>query len=209
MVRRDRTRDRDFVAKAAALLIKQDFGILGTVRTEPEGPKKQVKIELRGGALGDLSRWVKKDEVFALVPPGGGSPAALNWSLLQVEQAPTEEARDGICVCRFFHRYKVPSIAGYRCIKLGTVQTPLRLRWIQKTPGSLKSKPLEQRLTVDIRRHGFEGEDATRLQKITDPQRRPWRPSTTAKRRVRQRRFRPRHRRHERSQAASADRPRR
>ena len=136
MVRRDRTRDREFVAKAAALLIKQDFGILGTVMTAPEGPKEQVKVELRGGGLGDLTRLVKKDEVFALAPPGGGSPRALEWSFLQVEKPPDEEARDGVCMCRFFHRYRVASIAGYRCIKLGTVQTPLRLHWLQPIPGS-------------------------------------------------------------------------
>jgi hypothetical protein len=168
VVRHDRTRDRDFVVKAAALLLKQDFGILGTILEGPSGAKKSVKIQLRGGGLGDMARWVKKDDVFALAPPGGGSPLALRWSLLQVEQAPAEDARDGLCVCRFFHRYNVPNIAGYRCIKLGTVQTPLRLRWIQEKPGGLKVKPLALRLTVDIRRYGFDGEDATRLQKSTD-----------------------------------------
>jgi hypothetical protein len=165
VVRRDRTRDRDFVAKAAALLIKQDFGLLGTVVSGPEGPQKLVKVELRGGGRGDLSRWVRKDEVFALSLPGGGSSAALRLALLQVTEPPNEENHDGLCVCRFFHRFKVPSIVGYRCIKLGTVQTALRLRWMQETPRGLK--PLETPLTVDIRRHGFEGENATKLQKNT------------------------------------------
>ncbi|MGH7222029.1 MAG: hypothetical protein ACRELF_02265, partial [Gemmataceae bacterium] len=168
VVRRDRTRDRDFVAKAAALLVKQDFGLLGTVLTAAEGAKEQVKVELRGGGLSDLTRWVKKDEVFALVPPGGGSPAALKWSLLQVEKPPDENAHDGVCECRFFHRYKVLSIAGYRCIKLGTVRAPLRMHWFQNIPGSKKkSKPLDVQLTVEIRRSGFEGEEATRLEKAT------------------------------------------
>ncbi|HTU20163.1 MAG TPA: hypothetical protein VMG10_19015 [Gemmataceae bacterium] len=169
VVRRDRTRDRDFVAKAAALLIKQDFGLLGTVRTAPARPKEQVKVELRGGGLGDLTRWVKKDDVFALAPPGGGSPRALEWSFLQVEKEPDKNARDGLCVCRFFHRYRVPSIAGYRCIKLGTVQTPLRLHWYQKVPGSdKKARPLDVQLMVEVRRYGFDGEDATRLQESTE-----------------------------------------
>ncbi len=171
VVRNDHTRDRDFVAKAAALLIKQDFGVLGTVQTEPEGPKEQVKIELRGGGRGDMTRWVKKDDVFALAPPDGGTLAELNWSLLQVEQAPAEEAHDGVCVCRFFHRFKVRSIAGYRCIKLGTVQTPLRIRWTQKQKvrNGFKTKPLDSALTVEIRRHGFENEDATKLEMASDP----------------------------------------
>jgi hypothetical protein len=165
VVRRDRTRDRDFVAKAAALLLKHDFGAVGTVLTDPEGTKKKVKVELRGGGLGDMSRWVKKDDVFLLAPPSGGSPLALRWSLLQVEQAPTEEARDGMCECRFFNRYELPSIAGYRCIKVGTVRTLLRVRWIQKMPNG-RIKPPDQRLNVDIRRYGFEGGEA--LSKTSD-----------------------------------------
>ncbi|HZV07539.1 MAG TPA: hypothetical protein VE999_20810 [Gemmataceae bacterium] len=159
VVRRDRTRDRDFVAKAAALLIKHDFGVVGTVQSESEGASKQVKIELRGGGLGDMSRWVKKDDVFALAPPDGGSSLLLRWSLLQVERAPDEAARDGVCECRFFHRYRITGgIVGYRCIKLGTVRAPLRIRWVQGgTKG--RGKPLNQQISVDIRRYGFEGEE--------------------------------------------------
>jgi hypothetical protein len=166
VVRYDRTRDRDFVAKAAALLLKMDFGILGTVRGEPDVAKQgaEVQIELRGGALGNLARWIKKGEVFALAPPGGGSSATLDWALLQVEKTPEENARGGLCTCRFFHRYRVPSIAGYRCIKLGTVETPLRLRWMAQMSGK-KSKPLDLPLSVDIRRQGFDGEEGTRLHK--------------------------------------------
>jgi hypothetical protein len=167
VVRHDRTRDRAFVAKAAALLIKQDFGILGTVLTDPEGQKEEVKVELRGGALGDLSRWVKEGEVFALAPPGGGSLDSLKWSLLQVDKAPTENARDGLCLCRFFHRYRVGSIAGFRCIKLGTVRAPLRLRWLKVVPGSkAPPKPLDGPLTVEVRHHGFTGEEANRLETL-------------------------------------------
>jgi hypothetical protein len=171
VVRYDHTRDRDFVAKAAALLIKQDFGVLGTVQAEPEGPKEQVKIELRSGGRGDMTRWVKKDDIFALAPPDGGTLAELNWSLLQVEQAPAEEAHNGVCVCRFFHRYKVRSITGYRCIKLGTVQTPLRIRWTQrqKVRNGFKIKPLDSALTVEIRRNGFDNEEATKLEMHSDP----------------------------------------
>jgi hypothetical protein len=166
VVRRDRTRDRDFVAKAVALLILQDFGVIGTVVSPPEGPQQLVKLELRGGALGDLSRLVRKDDVFLLVPPGGGSPPELRWSLLQVQEPPRTDARDGVCVCRFFHRYEISSIAGYRCIKVGTVEAPLRLRWMQDGPRGLK--PLQESLSLEVRRHGFKGEDATKLTRSTD-----------------------------------------
>jgi hypothetical protein len=166
VVRRSRTRDRDFVAKAAALLLEQDFGILGTVKTAPEPPQEKVRVELRGGGLGNMARWVHKDDIFALAPPDGGSPKVLKWSLLQVEEPPSEKARDGECVCRFFHRYRVPSIAGYHCIKLGTVRTALRLRWMQEMPDD-RPTALKTDLFVDIRRHGFQGEEATRLQTST------------------------------------------
>src|SRR5262249_12403421 len=69
--RLDRTRDRAFVAKAAALLVERDLGILGTLTSEPD-QQRRVKVELRGGELGDLSSWVKKGDVFAVarVLPG-------------------------------------------------------------------------------------------------------------------------------------------
>jgi uncharacterized ubiquitin-like protein YukD len=171
VVRIDRTRDRAFVAKAAALLIKQDFGILGTIQSGPEGAKKQVKIELRGGGLGDMTRWVEKDDVFALTPPGGGTQASLKWSLLQVEQAPAKDARNGVCLCRFFHRYEVRGgIAGYRCIKLGTIQTPLHLRWMQRqrVRNGFRIKPPGSTLLVEVRRYGFDNENATKLEKPSD-----------------------------------------
>jgi hypothetical protein len=171
VVRYDRTRDRDFVAKAAALLVKHDFGVLGTVVAGPENAKKQVKVELRGGGLGDMTRWVKKDDVFALAPPDGGMMESLKWSLLQVEQAPSEEARDGVCLCRFFHRYRLPSIVGYRCIKLGTIETPLRIRWMQrqKVRDIVKIKPLDSPIIVEVRRYGFDNEESTKLELQSDP----------------------------------------
>ena len=92
MVRRDRTRDRDFVAKAAALLIKQDFGLLGTFDSWPAedepGEDKPVAVNLKGAGLGvPLDRWIKKGDVFAVVqmPLGDAAPgkpvhgALLRW----------------------------------------------------------------------------------------------------------------------------------
>jgi hypothetical protein len=161
-VRRDRTRDRDFVAKAAALLIAHDFGLLGTI-VEPPGAQQMAKVELRGGGLASLAGWVRKGDVFALVPPGSGR--AMSWALLQVEEPPGEEARDGLCTCRFFHRYKLTgSLAGARCIKLGTVRAPVRLRWMrQGTDGTLSPLNGEQSITVAVRQYGFSGEEKTLL----------------------------------------------
>lgn len=163
VVRYDRTRDRALVGKVAALLLKQDFGLLGTVQTEPDGGGL-VKVGLRGGAL-DVrwGRWVQPGDVFALVnvPPGGpGRP--VNWALLQVKEPPAEGSPDGGCTCRLFHRYALPRAAGLRCVKLGTVKAPLRLKFMQEQPDG-RLTPLKNVLSVKVRRHGFTGENTSLL----------------------------------------------
>jgi hypothetical protein len=132
-VRHASTTDRQLVARSAALLIDQDFGLAGTLETDRmEGEK--VDVMLKGGALGvPLDRWVKKDQVFAVaqISRGGSQQRALlmPWTLLQVLEAP----RDGVCHCRLLHRMdnplpRAPSVLGYRCLKLGTTQALVRLR---------------------------------------------------------------------------------
>jgi tetratricopeptide (TPR) repeat protein len=133
VVRRTQTTDRQFVARAAALLVDRDLGLVGTL---PDGvPGNEVRIVLKGGKLGvPLSRWVKKNEVFALskiLPSGSGPPRGqrVEWALLQVIELPDAE---GVCLCRFLSRYKDPlaggSPLGVRCVKLGTSKGPLKLR---------------------------------------------------------------------------------
>jgi hypothetical protein len=169
VVRYDRTRDRAFVAKAAALLIKQDFGLVGTVQGDPEGAKgaqgRLVKVELRGGGLDvPWGRWVRPGDVFALVqaPPGGGTSRPILWAFVQVKDAPADGAGDGLCTCRLFHRYELPQAAGLRCIQLGTVRAPLRLKFLREVPGPdgrPRLLPLQGTLSVEPRRHGFTGEE--------------------------------------------------
>jgi hypothetical protein len=159
-VRRERTRDRAYVARAAALLIEHDLGLVGTVVSEP-GAAGRVKVELKGGGLGvDLGRWVKKGEVMGLVRVNGeaaGSPVP--WTYLQVEEPPTS----GVCVCRVFRRYPQMQIQGLRTVLLGTRSGTLRLRVVQETPGGGYTE-LRSNVRLQIRRRGFEGEEATLLQ---------------------------------------------
>jgi hypothetical protein len=171
-VRRDRTRDRDFVARTAALLIEHDFGLVGTVMNAPDG-QGLVTVKLHAGSLGSLAQWVHKDEVFEIVPPG--STMALEWAYLQVEKPPAEEKRDGFCVCRLWHRYRLGSIVNCRCLKLGTGRASLRMRFVKdrvhdrgKDQGQLARSPLDRTVGVDIRRSGFEGEKVTKLYKTSD-----------------------------------------
>ena len=175
VVRRDRTRDREFVAKAAALMIEQDFGLLGEFDAWPakgdNNEDKPVALELKGSALGvPLDRWIEKGDVFAVVQmPHGDSSAGrlVPNALLLVDAAPSPG--DASCRCRVFRRYDAPRDAdgdGYRCIKLGTVKAPLRLRLLQALPNG-GSGPLKDSLTVQIRHSGFNDEDQKKIDTST------------------------------------------
>jgi hypothetical protein len=144
------------VSRIASLLIEKDLGLLGTLAGEPDGAGR-VKVDLKGGSLGvPLNRWVKKGEIFSLVQPGAtGESQAVPWALLRVEEEP---GADGSCVCRLFHRYRLSGASGLRCVLLGTVQAPLRLRLMQEESDG-KRKPLDATVTLEVRREGFEGED--------------------------------------------------
>jgi hypothetical protein len=165
VVRRDRTRDRDFVAKAAALLVAHDFGMVGVLAGEPDA-QKMVTINLKtvkpkAGDPTPLARWVPKGSLFEVVPPGG--TAALDWALLQVVEPPDA---DGTCSCKLWHRFRLPLVTGCQCMMLGTTRAPLRLRFVQEQERGVR-KPLNRILSVEVRRHGFQGEP-DRLQMPTD-----------------------------------------
>ncbi|HVS39947.1 MAG TPA: hypothetical protein VMS17_30595 [Gemmataceae bacterium] len=176
LVRRDWTRDPEFVAKAAALLIEEDFGLVGVFDRWPApigdtNEDQSVALRLKGSGLGmPLDRWIQKGDVFAVVqmPAGDAGPGKpILGALLMVDKPPA--AGDAACMCRVFRRYDPPrdSGAGYRCIKLGTiVRTPLRLRFFQALADN-RVGALPDQLTVDIRRNGFVGEDAA-IQKGTN-----------------------------------------
>src|SRR5262249_9384910 len=53
----------------------------------------------------------------------------------------------------------------YRCVKLGTTQGPLRLRFIEASERTLTPRP---DLQVRVRRGGFTGEDAAREEGTTN-----------------------------------------
>jgi hypothetical protein len=169
VVRTDRTLDRQFVARTAALLVGKDFGLVGTV-TPTDG--QTARVTLKGGGLGvALDRWIKKDDVFALVQvsSGGGGYRAVRvpWAALQVQKAP----ENGVCTCQVYNRHPNPlaqggGVAGYRCLKLTTIQAPLRLRVVE---ANAKKPTPKAGLQIHVRRHGFTGEDDSKLQGVTDP----------------------------------------
>jgi tetratricopeptide (TPR) repeat protein len=125
--------DRPLVARTAALQIDLDFGIIGTV-IDASNPAR-VRVELQGHALGEsLDRWARKDDVFAIAQVNRGGPQRTPDAYLQVIDGP----KAGICTCRLLARYadaasrlnEGPGTQGYRCLRLGTTEGPLRLRVI-------------------------------------------------------------------------------
>lgn len=166
VVREASTTDRPFVARLATLLIDRDFGLVGTIL--PGSNPKDLNIKIYGGKLrNDLDRWVKKGEVFLLVPIRVGQNTAVPESdtLLRIESAPKE----GEVQARLFYRRGKPlepraHIKGFRCLKLGTRRGPVRLRMVQ-----YRTKLPADNLRLRIRRYGFEREESTLLERVTDP----------------------------------------
>jgi len=167
MVRKAVHGDRGFVGRLAGLAVAQDFGVVGTF--DPTGP--QVSVVLKAGELGPLDAWVKKGDVFAAIrmqevrrpPPRAGKDKAkaestptaatsgsrLDGVLLQVVDGP----RNGICVCKLHNRYRgLPRDAGtlgYRCVKLGTGEGPLRLQLTDPTGRILNMDAVQPRAGVE------------------------------------------------------------
>ena len=168
VVRRDRTADRQFVARLAALLIDRDFGLVGTVGAGASANNALVTI--KGAALGvKLDRWVKKGDVFMLVPVRPPAPAPRmvlgEASLLQVEGGPD----NGVVRCRLLERFagslSRSGAAGYRCLKLNTVKAPLRVRLLQR--GTATPTPAPS-LRVEVRRNSFDKMEEPTLQGVSN-----------------------------------------
>jgi hypothetical protein len=171
-VRRERTRDRAFVPRVAALMIEQDFGVIGSfdrwpvARGDGREPPVSVKLRLKGSGLGtSLARWVKPGEVFNVVQvrADGSADKPVDFALLRVMEPPGD---DGACTCDLFWRYGAPSEAGnfggYRCLHLATERLPVRLKVTERSANG-GAAPLSAPLNVEIRRQGFADADVLRL----------------------------------------------
>jgi hypothetical protein len=150
VVRRQRIRDRAFVARAAALLVEHDFGLVGTITTAPDA-SRNVTVQFRGGGLGPLVGWARAGDIFALVqvPAGNAAGQVIPWSYVQLENAP----RGGTATARLLTRYKLTRVAGLRCVRLGTTKGPLRLRLVKDASGGDRGV----RVKLEFRQSGFEG----------------------------------------------------
>jgi hypothetical protein len=134
VVRTRATRYRADVGRTAALLVERDLALSGLVRTNPDRGGT-VQVELRGGGLGAATdRWVRKGDLFGLVEVPSPTAAGrwVPWSFLEVQGPP---AADGSCSCKLITRYaNLKRLVGLRCVRLGTITGPLRLRLVRDQP---------------------------------------------------------------------------
>jgi tetratricopeptide (TPR) repeat protein len=179
VIRKQSVHVPELVGRTAGLLIDRDFGLDGTV--EPIlGNPKEVKVIIRGGLLGPVDQFVKVGDVFAVSevfvtsrkdpeptrtstgkviasPAGSTTPKALTSkrrsnSLIKVIDLGTE----GILRCEVLGQpFQVGqgNIAGFRCLKLGTINGPLTVRLVSKEGSSTKAAGL---VSVRATEKGFE-----------------------------------------------------
>jgi hypothetical protein len=158
IVRRQTTRAPELVGRVAGLMVDRDFGLAGTV--EPiDGKPGEAVIRLRGGLIAPPDRFVRVGDVFVVSqvkktnrpapppqrtatgkiiesqgpkPPAAFTAAPRDFTLLRV----TDPPKDGAVRCRVLTRWQnafpppSASIAGYRCMKLATVEAPLALKLV-------------------------------------------------------------------------------
>jgi tetratricopeptide (TPR) repeat protein len=178
LVRRQTVRAPELVGRTAGLMLERDFGPAGAVESVA---KDEAKVVLRGGQLGGVERLVRAGDVFAVsqvtktnrpapppvrtatgkivapppgsVPPPGLTAQPRSFTLLRV----TAVEGGGVLKCAVLTRWKeaMPkSAAGYRCMKLATVEEPLAVRLVgsegakQKTAGRVTVHASEGGFTV-------------------------------------------------------------
>ncbi|MCE9565632.1 MAG: hypothetical protein K8U57_26720 [Planctomycetes bacterium] len=167
VVRKQSVRASEMVGRTAGLMLDRDFGLTGSF--DPvAGKVDSVRVSVRGGQLGPFDeRMVKVGDVFSVsqvfkterpapppvrtatgkiiaAPAGSAQPPALStkpreFTLLRV----IEVGRDGTLKCGVLTLYQNPfpakGVAGYRCMKLGTIEGPLTVRLVTSNPADQKS----------------------------------------------------------------------
>ena len=137
-------------------MLDRDFGLVGTVEAIAGRPE-EVKVLVRGAALGSVKDFVQTGDVFAIaairktnrpapppartatgkniapppgsVPPPGFTATPRDFTLLRV----IDVAADGSCRCAVLTKFQTAmplggGIVGYRAMKLGTVPHPVAVR---------------------------------------------------------------------------------
>ncbi len=153
VVRKERTSDRQFVARLATLLIDRDFGVVGTIKDASD--PKNLKIQIKGSKLGGVERWLHKGEVFLIIPIRLGQKQALAVPDAYLQLGDKDANEEGTWNVELHNRYKAPlsmaNIQGFRCLKIATKHGPLQLRFVQR------GAPVAN-LGVEVRKNSFKDE---------------------------------------------------
>jgi tetratricopeptide (TPR) repeat protein len=165
-LRKARTSDRLWVARKAALMIAQDFGVVGQV---VDTVKEVYRVKLKGANLAEPdSVRVQAGDVLAITQMrsfSGGKITSdrVQDALLYV----TGVDKDG-ATTRLFNRWELRpkdrATIGYRVIKLGTCWAPLKLRIVDR-----KTREPIPGIPVSVRPGGLESIREIDLG-ATDPQ---------------------------------------
>ena len=138
VMRTARTADRPFVARTAALLIQRDFGIDGTLDklggsrhygyVERRRHCRQGDAELAVVPVKSSPSWRSRAGGMACKPSACPGLSFRRWATRR---------RQGNVRGRLFQRYKdsvaaKPNVEGYRCVKLGTSNAPLRMQFVKE-----------------------------------------------------------------------------
>jgi tetratricopeptide (TPR) repeat protein len=155
LVRAQSVRAPEQVGRTAGLMLDRDFGLAGTV--EPiAGRADEVKVLVRGSALGPVDGLVQRGDIFALaavrktnrpapapvrtatgkiiapppgsVPPPGFTSTPRDFTLLKVAEVLADGSLRATVLTRYQTAMPTAGVAGYRCMKLGTVKAPVAVR---------------------------------------------------------------------------------
>jgi hypothetical protein len=153
----EKVSDRQFVGRAAALLMARDFGVVGTITGQAANGSRQVQVSFVGGDLeGPLENWVKKNDILAVVRVDPNSPTRpstmIPHALVQVQNDPVK----GLATCQFLAQEgRSFPLQGARCIKLGTARGPIRLRLLKEDARVTTPEPKVQ---IQVGRQSFKDE---------------------------------------------------
>jgi len=172
LVRKQQSFERSLVSRMVVLTLAQDFGFIGTVEEGSfSAEDNSIKLKVKGGGFGlPPTRFVRKGDVFVLsqirqitrrTPPGddkGPTTEVVGNRMNEVYLHVLDEPKGDTLRCKLIQRYvgnpmpRHSSIQGYRAMKLGTIETKVRLQVVD-TQGRPVTLP---NLRVRVFDAGFE-----------------------------------------------------
>ena len=141
LLRTHETTAPESVGRLAGLMLGRDFGPVGTV-IEIGKDSEWVRLRLRASGRGDFRPFVQRGDVFAVavirdpVPDSSNSDRPMivsqprEYTLFRASGSPTPS---GTLKCDVLTRFvtplpEVPGVAGFRALKLATVEAPLTVK---------------------------------------------------------------------------------